>query len=552
MKTQDRDNELHAEGRIDRRVKVRNLWKDLTSWPDRKLRRMVGTLEAEDGAITDTLPRTTADWSEYRNADDGTLLQVDRYHDRGHLLVSDRMDMRTRGKRSGRRITLFDRSQNIIGQWATSRSFYQAWLDVIFDEKPTYLISDSSFTGALIHDYRRDNVILCQVMHNPFLQDPRDHIYGELSRGKFEFLSHLDSFDLVTTLTDQQRLDMTEAGLSTGRLRTVSNLTTDLHGDPTAIRDRRRGAMIARLSGQKRVDDAIRAISKAVRADPGIMLDVYGEGSDRPMLEQLIDDLDIPGSVHLHGHTPAAKQNFHSASFSLLTSRFEGQGLVILESMSAGCIPIAYDIAYGPEDIIEDGVTGFLIPEGDTDACAAAILRTVAMSSSEMEKMRRAAIARAGDFFERPIVERWGEVLAEKAFDPIVRLTGAHARISSAFATDESVSLNISVQNIGDEPPDKVFVSWKSRQDAYFGRAQATMSLHTVEAAIPISRLNNIPPGLIDISIDLINGRSFNRVRIASDDSAITNESESVSLYTTAHGNLSVRVHTLAENTRES
>ncbi|KAB1946454.1 glycosyltransferase [Brevibacterium linens ATCC 9172] len=552
MKTQDRDKELHTEKRIDRRVKIRNLWKDLTACPDRKLRRMVGTLDVEECAIDDAMPRVEDGWSEYRRTDAGVLLQVDRYHDRGHLLVIDRLDMGKRGKRSGRRITLFDRAQNVIGQWPTARAFYHAWLDVVFDEKPTYLISDSSFTGALIHDYRRDNVILCQVMHNPFLQNPRDHIHGELSRGKSEFLKHLDSFDLVTTLTDQQQVDMTNAGLSAGRLRTVSNLTDDLHGDPTAPRDRRCGAMIARLAEQKRVEDAVRAIGTAVSSDPGIRLDVYGDGTDRPMLERLVDDLGVERSVILHGHTPGAKQNFHTASFSLLTSRFEGQGLVILESMSAGCIPIAYDIAYGPGDIIEDGVNGFLVPPGDTEACAATILRTVAMSDGEVEKMRRAAIARAADFFERPIVQRWGEVLAEKTFDPIIKLDNPHATISSASVRDDSIVLDIQVPGIGDDIPESVFVSWSSRAGAFFGRVHATLEGHKVHATIPTSRLTTIPPGLVDISIDFVHGRSFNRARLASDNSAITNESESVSLYTTAHGNLSARIHAASGSPRRA
>src|SRR5699024_2278961 len=303
MKTQEREKELHAEKRIDRRVKIRNLWKDLTSWPERNLLRMVGTLDIADDAATDVLRRSGTEWSEFRKADDGTVLQIDRYHDRGHLLVTDRFDMHTRGKRKGRRITLFDRSQNIIGQWATSRAFSHALLDVVFDGKPTYLISDSSFTGALVHDYRRDNVVLCQVMHNHYLKHPKGDKLGELSSGKFEFLSHLDSFDLVTTLTDRQRLDMADANLSTDRLRTVSNLADDLQGDPTATRDRRGGAMIARLTGQKRVDDAVNAVSKAITSGSNAQLDIYGEGPKRPILERLILDLDVTEAVHLHGYT---------------------------------------------------------------------------------------------------------------------------------------------------------------------------------------------------------------------------------------------------------
>lgn len=493
MKSQDRNRELHAEGRIDRRVTVRNLWKDLTAWPDRKLRRMVGALDDTSDALNDILPRVEDGWSEYRKSEDGTVLQIDRYHDRGHLLVSDRLDIRTYGKRGGRRITLFDRSQNVIGRWSTARSFYHAWLDVVFAGRPSYLISDAPITGALIHDYRRANVILGQVMHNHFLHRPQGEIFGELPSGKFEFLCHLDSFDLVTTLTEQQRVDMNEAELSAGNLRSVSNVTENLHGSPTAPRDRRRGGMIARLSGQKRVDDAVKAIGVVRAEDPEVTLDVYGEGTARPMLEALITDLGVTDAVRLHGHAPGAKTNFHDTSFSLLTSRFEGQGLVLLESMSAGCIPIAYDIDYGPADLIDDGVNGFLIPDGDIDACAAAILHVVNMGEDEVQEMRRSAISRAADFFERPIVERWGEVLAEKSFEEIKTWKGLKANLSSAVVSEEAAEVVVDVRGVSKRNPDAVYVSWKARKGAFFGRVPARFDGSTIRASIPIPRLAIIP-----------------------------------------------------------
>lgn len=172
LKHQDRERELRDEGRIDRRVRIRNIWKDLTSWPDRKLRRLVGTSELDQTAVNDVLERTGSEWTEFRRDSDEKELQVDRYHDRGTLLLSDRLDMNKRGKRGGRRISLFDRKQNIIAQWSTARALYQAWLDVVIGSKSSYLISDSPFAGGLVFDYRRDNVILCQVVAYPHPQEP--------------------------------------------------------------------------------------------------------------------------------------------------------------------------------------------------------------------------------------------------------------------------------------------------------------------------------------------------------------------------------------------
>lgn len=539
---QDRERELHAEGRIDRRVRLRNLWKDLTSWPDRKLRRMVGTSTPDHTAVNDVLERTGSDWVEHRRDPDEEVLQVDRYHNGGALLLSDRSDMKERGKRGGRRITLFDRKQNVIAQWSTARAFYQAWLDVVIGKKPSYLISDSSFTGGLVFDYRRDNVILCQVVHNHFLSDPQGSNLGELTQGKIRYISHLDSFDVVTTLTDQQRRDMVEADLSSDRLRTVSNPTEDLQGDPTTPRAREHGSMIARLVSQKRVEDAICAIARASTSAPGITLDVYGEGEDRPELTKLVEQLGIADSVGLRGHEPGAKQNFHTSSFSLLTSRYEGLGLVVLESMSAGCIPICYAVDYGPADIIDDGVNGFVVPVGDVEALAEAILRFQSMPDDEVQEMRRAAIKRASDFFEAPIVQRWGEIFAEQSFEPLVEFEQLSASLSEATLTDDAIDLVVDLEGLEGNEPEHIHISWKSRGGNFYGRVAAAYDHSVARATIATERFEGIRADYVDVSVDLTFGRSFKRVRVKSSNSNISNLGESVSLYTTKHGNLSSRI----------
>src|SRR5699024_11356160 len=62
-------------------------------------------------AHNDVLPRTSGQWAQFRRDSEERPLQIDRYHDRGHLLIIDRQDVKTRGRRGGRRITLFDRRQ---------------------------------------------------------------------------------------------------------------------------------------------------------------------------------------------------------------------------------------------------------------------------------------------------------------------------------------------------------------------------------------------------------------------------------------------------------
>ncbi|AZU01607.1 hypothetical protein CXR29_13630 [Brevibacterium linens] len=291
------------------------------------------------------------------------------------------------------------------------------------------------------------------VNHNHFLADADDEPTGVLAEDKFGYLLHLDNFDLATTLTDSQRVAMERLNLSAGKLTTVSNLTDDLHGDPYRPRARHKGSMIARLEG--------------------------------------------------------AKSNFLASSFSLLTSRYEGQGLVVLESMSAGCIPICYEVDFGPADIIENGVNGFLVDPGDVDGLADAISTFLSLSEDEVSAMRRNAVSRAADFFERRIIRRWGEALASQSFAPIFRAEDARAEAQSAEVTANGIAITLRVSDLRESTLTQTFVSWKSRAGTFYGRVEARRSGQLITAEIPYSRIEHMTGEYVDFSLDLVFDRGF-------------------------------------------
>src|SRR5699024_10572700 len=135
------------------------------------------------------------------------------------------------------------------------------------------------------------------------------------------------------------------------------------------------GVIVGRQASVKRLDHAVRAIALAAERDPDLHVDMFGHGQQSQRLLRLGQELGVDEVITQHGYDPQGKQSFAGASFTLLCSKYEGFGLVLVEAMAAGCIPIAYDIDYGPRDIITDGVDGFLVPDGDVEALAAAIRR---------------------------------------------------------------------------------------------------------------------------------------------------------------------------------
>jgi poly(glycerol-phosphate) alpha-glucosyltransferase len=168
-------------------------------------------------------------------------------------------------------------------------------------------------------------------------------------------------------------------------------------------RDPRRGVVLASFTRRKRVGHAIRAVI-AASADTDVRLDVYGDGELREPLERLAAAK--PDVVRLLGHRADARSELARASFLLATGSSEGLPLVIVEAMAAGCIPIAYDVPYGPSDMI-DGTNGILVPPGDVDALEAAIRGLLAESPAEIARRRRHAIQTAEQFTDEAITARW-------------------------------------------------------------------------------------------------------------------------------------------------
>jgi glycosyltransferase involved in cell wall biosynthesis len=116
-----------------------------------------------------------------------------------------------------------------------------------------------------------------------------------------------------------------------------------------------------RLAPEKQFDLLIKAFEPVYKKHPDWHLDIYGDGPLKDTLEELIKQLNLEENVHLMGMRTDLAQQYGKYSFYVLSSYREGLPLVLLEAKSNRLPIISFNIPTGPEEIITDGVDGFLV-----------------------------------------------------------------------------------------------------------------------------------------------------------------------------------------------
>ena len=174
---------------------------------------------------------------------------------------------------------------------------------------------------------------------------------------------------------------------------------------------------VGRLERQKNYPSLIRAFGRTAEKHPDWILEIYGDGSQKKSLRRLVDELHLSDNVFIREPVQSVADRFSEASCFVLSSKYEGFGLVIVEAMSCGLPVVSYDCPCGPKDIISDGEDGFLVPTGD-ERMLAEKMNFLIEHPEQRRTMGAAALKKAEHFRMEKIIPVWmdlfGKLLKEK------------------------------------------------------------------------------------------------------------------------------------------
>lgn len=122
---------------------------------------------------------------------------------------------------------------------------------------------------------------------------------------------------------------------------------------------------VGRFNREKRIDRLIEAFSYIAERYPLWHIDIFGEGNEKPIIEQKIVDLNLEKRVIIHNPTKEIVNEYKRSEMLVLCSEHEAYSLVLVEAMACGVPCIAMDCPSGPREIIKDGETGLLVPNGN-------------------------------------------------------------------------------------------------------------------------------------------------------------------------------------------
>ncbi len=199
--------------------------------------------------------------------------------------------------------------------------------------------------------------------------------YGKETFGKYIRKLAAKKADTLIVLSKHDKKNYEENCRKINKIEQIYNPVTNC---PNFMGAERENIVLSvgRLEDQKGYDMLIESWKKVERECPDWKLVIVGRGSKEEELRKSIELLKVK-NVKIEPFTKNIWEYYTKAKLYVMSSRYEGFPLVLIEAQAAGLPIISFDCKEGPAEIISDGVNGYLVPEGRTDIMTGKIIEVL-------------------------------------------------------------------------------------------------------------------------------------------------------------------------------
>lgn len=215
--------------------------------------------------------------------------------------------------------------------------------------------------------------------------------------------------DAIVTLTEKDKLNYLK-NLNCNAL--VKNIANTLVYYPKEFSklESKKVLAVGRLNYQKGFDVLIEIWNKSYMKEKGWMLEIVGDGEDREKLERKIEQYNLQSSIILTPATNQIQEKYLQSNLYVMTSRFEGFPMVLIEALAFGLPAISFDCQTGPSELIHDGENGYLIEDNNIDMFVDR-LNALSLDNAKIKCMGSNATESIKDLDIKYISKKWIDLI---------------------------------------------------------------------------------------------------------------------------------------------
>lgn len=302
--------------------------------------------------------------------------------------------------------------KKIVGYLRKRKEHKRKLAALLEREKPDIVVSLYPSESSFIPEIKDGSKKVLELHFNKYfrLQYGRSGIIGWIDRWRTRQDERIvRRFDKFVVLTNEDRGywgNLPNIEVIPNAAMHVSDRYSDV--------ENKRVIAVGRLDYQKGFDRLIQGWQRVQSTGrfKDWTMDIFGQGEWQEMLQQMINKAGLQSTARINRPTNNIVDEYIKSSLIVMTSNYEGFGMVLVEAMACGVPAIAFDCKCGPKDIIRQGENGLLVHNGDVDGLADAMMEV--MADDDYRKMlSENAKAVVDTYSEQAVMARWLRLFEE-------------------------------------------------------------------------------------------------------------------------------------------